>query len=61
MLIIQNFDVAVVSADVMAWPLQVAGPAAPAAHPAGATHVAIPANKRRTAAATVASVYRGPS
>jgi hypothetical protein len=59
--IIQNFGVAVVSADVMSWPLRAAGPAAAAAHPAGATHVAIPANKRRTAAATVASVYRGPT
>jgi hypothetical protein len=54
----QNFGVAVGSADVM-WTLRAAGPAAFAAHPAAATPDAIPANKRRTAAATVASVNRG--
>jgi hypothetical protein len=56
----QNFGVAVVGVDAMSWPLRVAGPAAAAAHPAAATHVAIPAIKR-PAAATVASVYRGPT
>ncbi len=44
---------------VMSWTLHVAGPVAPAAHPAAATHDAIPAIKRRAAAATVASVNRG--
>ena len=51
--------VAIANADVMSWPLHVAGPLASAAHPAGATHDAIPAIKRRAAAATVASVKRG--
>ena len=46
-------------ADVMSWTLHVAGPVALAAHPAVATHVAIPAIMRPTAAATVASVNRG--
>jgi hypothetical protein len=40
-------------------PLYVAGPVASAAHWAVATHDAIPAIKRRTAAATVESVNRG--
>lgn len=53
MKIFQNSGVAAV--DVMSWTLRVAGPVAPAV----ATHDAIPAIKRRTAAATVASVYRG--
>jgi hypothetical protein len=52
--------VAIPCADVMSWPLYVAGPATPAAHPGVATHVAIPAIKRRAAAATVASVNRAP-
>ena len=51
--------VAIANADVMSWSLRVAGPAASAAHPVVATHDAIPATKRRTAAATVASVKRG--
>lgn len=51
--------VAVVSAAVMPWTLHVAGPVAPAAHPAVTAHGAITASKRRTAAATVASVNRG--
>jgi hypothetical protein len=60
MKIIQNPGVAVAAADVvMSWPLHVAGPVASAAHPVVATHVAIPAIKRRAAAATVASVNRG--
>jgi hypothetical protein len=60
MKIIQNPGVAIAAADVvMSWPLHVAGPVAPTAHPAAATHVAIPAIKRRAAAATVASVNRG--
>jgi hypothetical protein len=61
MKIIQNSGVAIASADVMSWPLYVAGPAASAAHPVVATHDAIPAIERRTAAATVASVNRGPT
>jgi hypothetical protein len=62
MKIIQNSGVAIASADVMSWPLYVAGPAAAsAAHPVVATHDAIPAIERRTAAATVASVNRGPT
>jgi hypothetical protein len=55
-----NSRVAIATADAMSWTLHVAGPVASAAHPAGATHVAIPAIKRRAAAATVASVNRGP-
>ncbi len=51
--------VAIASADVMSWTLHVAGPVASAAHPAVATQDAIPAIKRRAAAATVASVDRG--
>ena len=51
--------VAIANAVVMPWPLYVAGPVASAAHLAVATHDAIPAIKRRTAAATVASVNRG--
>ena len=53
--------VSIANADVMSWPLHVAAPAASAAHPAVATHDAIPAIKRRAAAATVASVNRGTS
>ncbi|MDX1888650.1 hypothetical protein [Mycolicibacterium sp. 050158] len=45
--------------DVMPWSLHVAGPVAPAAHWAIGTKRAIPALKRRAAAATVASVNRG--
>lgn len=52
-------NVANAAADAMSWPLRVAGPVASAAHPGGATHVAIPAIKRRIAVATVASVNRG--
>jgi hypothetical protein len=60
--------VVIAGVDVMSWPLHVAGPVAQAAHPAAATHDAIPAvaahdaipaMKRRTAAASVASVNRG--
>ena len=51
--------VAIATADVMSWTSHVAGPAAPAAHPAMATHDAIPATKRRYAAARVASVNWG--
>ncbi|HYO03050.1 MAG TPA: hypothetical protein VET27_14745 [Mycobacterium sp.] len=46
-------------AAVTSWTLHVAGPVASAAHPTAATRDAIPATKRRTAAATVASVNRG--
>ena len=62
--------VAIAGVDVMSWPFHVAGPVAQAAHPAVATHDAvpavaahhaIPAMNRRTAAATVASVNRGPT
>lgn len=60
MKIFQNVGVAAANADV-SWTLRVAGPVAMAAHPAVATHVAIPAIKRRAAAATVASVNRGPT
>ena len=56
----QYSGVSIANAVVMSSPLHVAGPAAPwAAHPT-AMHVAIPAIKRRAAAATVASVNRGP-
>jgi hypothetical protein len=51
--------VAVADAAVMSSPLNVAGPVASAAHWAIETHDAIPAIKRREAAATVASVNRG--
>jgi hypothetical protein len=51
--------VAIASADVMPWTSHVAGSVASAAHPAIATHDAIPATKRRNAAAPVASVNRG--
>jgi hypothetical protein len=51
--------VAVASAAVMSSPLYVAGPVASAVHPTIATRDAIPAAKRGTAAATVASVNRG--
>ncbi len=59
MKIFQNSGVAVANADVMSWTLRVAGADASAAHPTVATHDAIPAIKRRAAAATVASVNRG--
>ena len=49
------------NANVMSWTSHVAGPVAAAAHPSIATFDAIPATKRRTAAATVASVNRGPT
>ena len=52
-------NVAIATADAMSWTLRIAGPVASAAHPGGAMHIAIPAIKRRTAAATVASVNRG--
>lgn len=45
-------------AAVMPWTLHAVAPAA-AARPAVAAHAAIPAIKRRTAAASVASVNRG--
>lgn len=51
--------VVIASADVMSWTSHVAGPVASAAHPVIATHDAIPATKRRNAAAPVASVNRG--
>lgn len=57
----QNFGVTIANADVMSWTSHVAGPVASAAYPAVATHDAIPAIMRRTAAATVASVNRGPT
>jgi hypothetical protein len=50
---------AVANSAVMSSPLYVAGPVASAGHPTVATHDAIPAIKRRAAAATVASVNRG--
>jgi hypothetical protein len=52
-------NVAIATVDAMSWPFRAAGPVASAAHPRGATHIAIPAIKRRAAAATVASVDRG--
>jgi hypothetical protein len=55
----QFSGVAIVNVVVMPSPLYVAGPVASAAHWAVATHDAIPAIKRRTAAATVESVNRG--
>ena len=51
----QYSGVFVASAAIMSSPLHVAS----AAHPTVATHDAITANKRRAAAATVASVNRG--
>jgi hypothetical protein len=51
--------VAVACAVAMPSPLRVAEAAAMAQHWAIAKHHAIPATKRRTAAATVASVNRG--
>ena len=45
----------------MSWTLPVAGRVAPSTHSTVAMHVAIPAIKRRAAAATVASVNRGTS
>jgi len=56
----QNFGVAIAGVDAMSWSLRAAGLAAAAAHPAAATHVVVPAIKRPTAA-TIASVYRGPT
>ena len=47
------------AAAVMPWTLHVAGPAALVAHSTAAARDAIPATKRRTAAAPVASVNRG--
>ncbi|TPG34481.1 hypothetical protein [Mycolicibacterium hodleri] len=49
----------IANADVMSWPLHAAASAPSAGHPAVATQDAILAMKRRTAAATVASVNRG--
>ncbi|MCV7422074.1 hypothetical protein H7K45_16100 [Mycobacterium yunnanensis] len=54
-----NSGVAVANAVVTSSPLAVAGPATPAGHPMAAMRGAIPASKRRAAAATVASVNRG--
>ena len=51
--------VAVANAVVTSSPLAVAGPAMPAGHSTVAMRGAIPAHKRRAAAATVASVNRG--
>lgn len=51
--------VAIANAVVTSSPLAVAGPAMPAGHSTVAMHGAIPAYKRRAAAATVASVNRG--
>jgi hypothetical protein len=51
--------VAIARAAVMPSPLHVAGAAAKPQHWSVATHHAIPAMKRRAAAATVASVNRG--
>ena len=59
MIFTQSSDVIVANAVVMSSPLYVAGPAYMAGHPTVATHDAIPAIKRRAAAATVASVKRG--
>lgn len=54
----ENYGVAVAD---MSWTLPVAGRVASPTHSTVATHVAIPAIKRRAAAATVASVNRGTS
>lgn len=55
-----NFGVAVAGAAIMPSPLHVSGPVAVWATYRGiAEHDAIPATKRRAAAATVASVNRG--
>jgi hypothetical protein len=43
----------------MSWTLHVSGFAAAAAHPAAAAQATIPSPKRRTEAATAASVKRG--
>jgi len=51
--------VAIANAVVTSSPLAVAGPAMPAGHSTAAMRGAIPAPKRRAAAATVASVNRG--
>ncbi|TQR87661.1 hypothetical protein D8S82_05555 [Mycobacterium hodleri] len=51
--------VAIANAVVTSSPLAVAGPATHAERPMTAMHGAIPAYKRRAAAATVASVNRG--
>lgn len=56
---IQHSGVTVATAANMSSPLYVAGPVAMLGHPTVATHDAIPANKRRAAAANVASVNRG--
>jgi hypothetical protein len=55
----QYSGVFVAGTAIMSSPLHVAGPVTPAVHPTVATHDAIPANKRRAAAATAASVNRG--
>jgi hypothetical protein len=48
-----------VGAAGMSWTLHVSGFAAAAAHPAAAAQATIPSPKRRTEAATAASVKRG--
>jgi hypothetical protein len=48
-----------VGAAAMSWTLHVSGVAAVAAHPAAAAEATIPSPKRRTEAATAASVKRG--
>ena len=48
-----------VGAAGMSWALHVSGFAAAAANPAAAVQATIPSPKRRTAAATAASVKRG--